>query len=101
MALGDASFQRNASTLACTTLPSSRRTSACSGPMLVTCSAIAAERYGAYRTVRTLATESVRRSVGSRRKQMSAGEGHLVELERVRKSFGDNLVLDGIDLTID
>jgi glutamate transport system ATP-binding protein len=26
---------------------------------------------------------------------------HLVELERVRKSFGDNLVLDGIDLTID
>jgi glutamate transport system ATP-binding protein len=28
-------------------------------------------------------------------------EGHLVELERVRKSFGDNLVLDGIDLTID
>src|ERR671914_2258287 len=32
---------------------------------------------------------------------MSAGKGHLVELERVRKSFGDNLVLDGIDLTID
>jgi glutamate transport system ATP-binding protein len=32
---------------------------------------------------------------------MSAGVGHLVELERVRKSFGDNLVLDGIDLTID
>jgi glutamate transport system ATP-binding protein len=32
---------------------------------------------------------------------MSAGEGHLVELERVRKSFGDNVVLDGIDLTID
>jgi ABC-type polar amino acid transport system ATPase subunit len=30
-----------------------------------------------------------------------AGTGHLVELERVRKSFGDNLVLDGIDLTID
>ena len=29
------------------------------------------------------------------------GSGHLVELERVRKSFGDNLVLDGIDLTID
>ena len=29
------------------------------------------------------------------------GNGHLVELERVRKSFGDNLVLDGIDLTID
>jgi ABC-type polar amino acid transport system ATPase subunit len=29
------------------------------------------------------------------------GTGHLVELERVRKSFGDNLVLDGIDLTID
>jgi ABC-type polar amino acid transport system ATPase subunit len=27
--------------------------------------------------------------------------GHLVELESVRKSFGDNLVLDGIDLTID
>jgi ABC-type polar amino acid transport system ATPase subunit len=27
--------------------------------------------------------------------------GHLVELEQVRKSFGDNLVLDGIDLTID
>jgi ABC-type polar amino acid transport system ATPase subunit len=27
--------------------------------------------------------------------------GHLVELERVRKSFDDNLVLDGIDLTID
>src|SRR5688500_1342713 len=32
---------------------------------------------------------------------MSAEAGHLVELERVRKSFGDNLVLDGIDLTID
>jgi ABC-type polar amino acid transport system ATPase subunit len=32
---------------------------------------------------------------------MSEGMGHLVELERVRKSFGDNLVLDGIDLTID
>jgi ABC-type polar amino acid transport system ATPase subunit len=32
---------------------------------------------------------------------MSVGMGHLVELERVRKSFGDNLVLDGIDLTID
>src|SRR5687768_10597512 len=32
---------------------------------------------------------------------MSAGKGHLVELERVRKSFGDNLVLDGVDLTID
>jgi glutamate transport system ATP-binding protein len=29
------------------------------------------------------------------------GSVHLVELERVRKSFGDNLVLDGIDLTID
>jgi ABC-type polar amino acid transport system ATPase subunit len=27
--------------------------------------------------------------------------GHLVELLAVRKSFGDNLVLDGIDLTID
>src|SRR5919112_1800111 len=27
--------------------------------------------------------------------------GHLVEVERVRKSFGNNLVLDGIDLTID
>ena len=33
---------------------------------------------------------------------MGAEEGgHLVELERVRKSFGDNLVLDGIDMTID
>src|ERR671914_2142568 len=32
---------------------------------------------------------------------MSEGMGHLVELERVRKSFGDNLVLDRIDLTID
>ena len=32
---------------------------------------------------------------------MSAGTGHLVELEQVRKSFGDNLVLDAIDLTID
>src|SRR5918999_4602676 len=31
----------------------------------------------------------------------TAGTGHLVELERVRKSFGDNLVLDGIDMTID
>jgi ABC-type polar amino acid transport system ATPase subunit len=30
-----------------------------------------------------------------------AGTGHLVELERVCKSFDDNLVLDGIDLTID
>jgi ABC-type iron transport system FetAB ATPase subunit len=29
------------------------------------------------------------------------GAGHLVELERVRKSFGDNLVLDDVDLTID
>jgi glutamate transport system ATP-binding protein len=29
------------------------------------------------------------------------GGQHLVELEAVRKSFGDNLVLDGIDLTID
>jgi ABC-type polar amino acid transport system ATPase subunit len=29
------------------------------------------------------------------------GVEHLVELERVRKSFGDNVVLDGIDLTID
>jgi glutamate transport system ATP-binding protein len=29
------------------------------------------------------------------------GTGHLVELERVRKSFGDNLVLDDIDLVID
>ena len=29
------------------------------------------------------------------------GNGHLVELESVRKSFGDNLVLDGVDLTID
>jgi ABC-type transporter Mla maintaining outer membrane lipid asymmetry ATPase subunit MlaF len=27
--------------------------------------------------------------------------GRLVELEGVCKSFGDNLVLDGIDLTID
>ena len=27
--------------------------------------------------------------------------GHLVELQAVRKAFGDNLVLDGIDLTID
>ena len=26
---------------------------------------------------------------------------HLVELSQVRKSFGDNLVLDGIDLRID
>ena len=32
---------------------------------------------------------------------MSSGQAHLVVLERVRKSFGDNLVLDGIDLTID
>jgi glutamate transport system ATP-binding protein len=35
---------------------------------------------------------------------MSGADGdsrHLVELERVRKSFGDNLVLDGIDLAID
>jgi ABC-type polar amino acid transport system ATPase subunit len=35
---------------------------------------------------------------------MSAGneaKEHLVELDGVRKSFGDNLVLDGIDLTID
>jgi glutamate transport system ATP-binding protein len=32
---------------------------------------------------------------------MSAGKGHLVELERVRKSFGDNVVLEAIDLTID
>jgi ABC-type polar amino acid transport system ATPase subunit len=29
-----------------------------------------------------------------------AGTGHLVELEGVRKSFGDNLVLDGIDLEV-
>jgi glutamate transport system ATP-binding protein len=31
----------------------------------------------------------------------NVGTGHLVELERVRKSFGDNLVLEDIDLTID
>ncbi len=31
----------------------------------------------------------------------NVGNGHLVELERVRKSFGDNLVLDGVDLTIE
>jgi ABC-type polar amino acid transport system ATPase subunit len=30
-----------------------------------------------------------------------AADGHLVELASVRKSFGDNLVLDGIDLRID
>ncbi len=29
------------------------------------------------------------------------GAGHVVELVRVRKSFGDNLVLDDVDLTID
>ena len=29
-----------------------------------------------------------------------AGNGHLVELEGVRKSFGSNVVLDGIDLSI-
>jgi ABC-type polar amino acid transport system ATPase subunit len=29
-----------------------------------------------------------------------ARDGHLVELSQVRKSFGDNLVLDGIDLRI-
>jgi len=29
------------------------------------------------------------------------GEGHFVELASVRKSFGDHLVLDGIDLRID
>src|SRR3712207_6733712 len=28
------------------------------------------------------------------------GDGHLVELRDVRKSFGDNVVLDGIDLEI-
>src|SRR5918997_5176973 len=28
-------------------------------------------------------------------------EGRLVELDGVRKSFGDNVVLDGIDMTID
>jgi ABC-type polar amino acid transport system ATPase subunit len=33
---------------------------------------------------------------------MSEGDArHLVELDKIRKSFGDNLVLDGIDLTID
>jgi ABC-type polar amino acid transport system ATPase subunit len=31
----------------------------------------------------------------------TAGDGHLVEFAGVRKSFGDNLVLDGIDLAID
>jgi glycine betaine/proline transport system ATP-binding protein len=31
----------------------------------------------------------------------AAGDGSLVELEDVRKSFGDNLVLDRIDLTIE
>jgi ABC-type polar amino acid transport system ATPase subunit len=31
----------------------------------------------------------------------SSTNGHLVELASVRKSFGDNLVLDGIDLRID
>src|SRR5918999_3519422 len=29
-----------------------------------------------------------------------AANGHLVELEAVSKSFGDNLVLDGIDMRI-
>jgi len=29
------------------------------------------------------------------------GEAHLVELRSVRKSFGDNLVLDGIDLAVE
>ena len=32
---------------------------------------------------------------------VEAPNGHLVELETIRKSFGDNVVLDGIDLTID
>jgi len=31
----------------------------------------------------------------------AAANGHLVELESVTKRFGDNIVLDGIDLTID
>jgi ABC-type polar amino acid transport system ATPase subunit len=31
----------------------------------------------------------------------AAPDGHLVELRRVSKSFGDNLVLDGVDLCID
>jgi ABC-type polar amino acid transport system ATPase subunit len=31
----------------------------------------------------------------------AAANGHLVELASVRKSFGDNLVLDGIELNID
>jgi ABC-type polar amino acid transport system ATPase subunit len=31
----------------------------------------------------------------------AGGQGHLVELIDVRKSFGDNVVLDGIDLQID
>jgi ABC-type polar amino acid transport system ATPase subunit len=31
----------------------------------------------------------------------AAANGHLVELDSVRKSFGDNLVLDGIELRID
>jgi ABC-type polar amino acid transport system ATPase subunit len=31
----------------------------------------------------------------------AAANGHLVELNSVRKSFGDNLVLDGIELKID
>ena len=30
----------------------------------------------------------------------SEAQGPLVELREVRKSFGDNVVLDGIDLTI-
>src|SRR5918994_6143157 len=29
-----------------------------------------------------------------------SGESHLVELRSIRKSFGDNVVLDGIDLSI-
>jgi ABC-type polar amino acid transport system ATPase subunit len=33
--------------------------------------------------------------------QGAASDGHLVELAGVRKSFGDNLVLDGIDLRLD
>src|ERR671923_1813065 len=31
----------------------------------------------------------------------AVANGHLVELASVRKSFGENLVLDGIDLRID
>ena len=46
-------------------------------------------------------TARAARSVSVHRVESSGADGHLVALRGVRKAFGDNLVLDGIDLSVD